>query len=115
MTKEKPREKWTRRSVRERTGWSDTQVRLVLAQLVDFEFVLQFGGGQGRRAFYQLADEPAKANGQAPRNLAVTSQSAHCEVAPVPSSLVAAAKAAEAGTSQTSPRGKARALAAAAS
>ena len=53
MSREQPKERWSRRQVRERTGWSDTQVRMVLGQLVDLEFVWQFGGGQGRRVFYE--------------------------------------------------------------
>ena len=63
---------WTRRQIREKTAWSDTQVRMVLAQLVEFEYVLQYGGGQGRLAFYQLAESPVR-----PPNLALrrTSQS----------------------------------------
>jgi DNA primase catalytic core len=93
---------WTRREIREKTAWSDTQVRMVLGQLVEFEYLFQHGGGQGRIAFYQLAEAP----GTMPKpptsqNLAVTSQSPKCEVASrVCSSLLAANKAA-AATSQT--------------
>jgi hypothetical protein len=118
MAREAPQSRWTRRQIRERTAWSDTQVRLVLGQLVDLEYLLQFGGGQGRRAFYQLAQQAGPAPNQAepgphaawpresggshqpPGNLAETSQPEDCEVAPALSSLAAAAKAAEEPTSQ---------------
>ena len=96
---------WTRREIRERTAWSDTQVRMVLGQLVEFEYVLQHGGGQGRRALYQLAEAPMPTVPKSPtsQNLAVTSQSPNCEVpSRVSSSLLAANKAAN-GTSHTSP------------
>jgi len=125
MTRENPKGRWTRRQIRERTGWSDTQVRMVLEQLVDLEYVLQFGGGQGRQTFYQLADLPLArgglpstrggiaspttangngngTNGRTSHNLAVTSQSPDCEVVARASSLVAATLAAENGTSHTS-------------
>ena len=49
--------RWTRREIRERTNWSDTQVRMVLAQLVDMEHVIQIGsGGRGSLVRYQLAE-----------------------------------------------------------
>jgi len=95
MTRERPKEKWTRRQIRERTGWSDTQVRMVLGQLVDLEFVWQFGGGQGRRVFYQLAELP-------PRNFAATSQCANCEVGSDASPSATTTNAANAATSPTS-------------
>ena len=85
---------WTRRQIRERTNWSDTQVRLVLDQLVDFEYLVQIGGGQGRRALYQLATS----------HFAPTSQSSKCEVAPASLPLVAAAKNGNDDTSHSSRR-----------
>jgi DNA primase len=69
------RRQWTRREIRERTEWSDTQVRMVLGQLVDFEYVLQKGGGQGRRASYQLAEAPSPLPTARKLALRTTSQS----------------------------------------
>jgi hypothetical protein len=64
--------RWTRREIRERTGWSDAQVRLVMEQLVSLEYVIQIGsGGRGSLVRYQLAEsqlidsQPSK---QAPSN-----------------------------------------------
>jgi hypothetical protein len=98
------RRQWTRREIREKTAWSDTQVRMVLGQLVEFEYVLQYGGGQGRIAFYQLAESPATtAKPRTSQNLAVTSQSQKCEVVPRVSSSLLAANTAANGTSHTLP------------
>jgi hypothetical protein len=48
---------WTRREIREKTAWSDTQVRMVLGQLVEFEYLIQIGqGGRGNLVRYQLAE-----------------------------------------------------------
>jgi DNA primase len=94
--------RWTRREIRERTGWSDTQVRMVLEQLVEFEYLLQFGAGQGKRAFYQIAEAPSTTlQNPTSQNFALTSQSKKSEVFAPASSLVAAAKKEEAATSQT--------------
>ena len=93
---------WTRRQIRERTGWSDTQVRLVLAQLTDFEYLAQTGYGQGRRTFYRLADEVKPAKAGETSHFAETSQSKKCEVFSSATPLVAAAKKGDAATSQTS-------------
>jgi DNA primase catalytic core len=92
------RPRFSRRQIREATGWSDTQVRMVMDQLVDLEYVWCFGGGQGRRVHYQLAEAPTS------QNLAPTSQSPKCEVAPRATSSFIAAKAAGNGTSHTSRR-----------
>lgn len=86
--------RWTRREIRERTGWSDTQVRLVLSQLIEYEYLLQTGYGQGRRIFYQLAGDETS------HHFAVTSQSEKSEVAPALSSLVAVANKSGGATSQ---------------
>lgn len=78
--------RWTRREIRERTGWSDTQVRLVLAQLVEFEYLVQIGqGGRGNLVVYQLADLTGS-------QFAVSSQNGKSELPSRASSLVAAAK-----------------------
>lgn len=87
--------RWTRRAIRERTGWSDTQVRLVLAQLVEYEYLVQIGHGQGRRLFYQLAESS---------HFAATSQSQKCEVTPCATRSLLAANEAAKPTSQTSGR-----------
>jgi DNA primase catalytic core len=99
---------WSRREVRERTGWSDTQVRMVLAQLVEFEYLIQIGQGQGRRLFYRLAETAhsdgiavSGKSGSATSHFAATSQSPQSEVPSSASSLVAAAKKEETPTSQT--------------
>jgi DNA primase catalytic core len=85
--------RWTRREIRERTGWSDTQVRLVLGQLLEYEYLFQIGYGQGRRIFYQLAEPQTS-------HFAVTSQSPNCEVGSRVSSSLLAAKSSNGATSQ---------------
>jgi len=109
MTGENPKGRWTRRQIRERTGWSDTQVRMVLEQLVDLEYVLQWGQGRGNLVTYQLADLPPAvgcrpSNGVAEaevRTVRTSSQSPDCEVVTHASSLAAAALAADGATSQS--------------
>jgi hypothetical protein len=81
---------WTRREIRERTGWSDTQVRLVLAQLVEFEYLFQIGhGGRGNLVTYRLTDTPLQSKSA---ENAVSSQNGKSEPLAHTSSLVAAAK-----------------------
>jgi DNA primase len=46
--------RFTRREVREATGWGDTQLRVHLARLVDLEYVLAHQGGRGRSFVYEL-------------------------------------------------------------
>ncbi len=46
--------KFTRRQVREHTGWSYKQVRIHLQRLVDLEYVLIHSGGRGRQIVYEL-------------------------------------------------------------
>ena len=86
---------WTRREIREKTAWSDTQVRMVLGQLVEFEHLIQIGhGGRGNLVRYQLAEEPSS-------QFAESSHSKNCELpSRVTSSLLAANKAAN-GSSQS--------------
>jgi hypothetical protein len=92
---------WTRREIREKTAWSDTQVRMVLGQLVEFEYLVQIGqGGRGNLVHYRLADDASS-------QFAVSSHSKNCEPpSRVSSSLLAANKAAN-GSSHTSPGVKA--------
>jgi DNA primase catalytic core len=45
---------FTRQDVREATGWTDWQVRIHLAQLVDLEYVVLACGRNGRRMTYEL-------------------------------------------------------------
>jgi DNA primase catalytic core len=99
--------RWTRREIRERTGWSDTQVRMVLGQLVDLEYLVQIGqGGRGNLVRYQLTDDdyfnPPNKNAE----FAVSSQSSKCELSARASSLVAAANKNKAASSHRSPEGK---------
>jgi hypothetical protein len=93
---------WTRRLIRERTGWSDTQIRMVLDQLVELEYVWQYGGGQGRRARYRLAVEESGYDDPT-SHFAPTSQSQKCEVPSRASSSLLATKIVAAPTSPTSP------------
>lgn len=46
--------RFTRRSLREHTGLSDTRVRIHLERLVQLEYVLAYGSGQGRLVEYEL-------------------------------------------------------------
>ncbi len=48
---------FTRREVREATGWRDTQLRLHLGRLVELEYVLVHQGGRGRSFVYELVYE----------------------------------------------------------
>lgn len=47
---------WTRRMLREFTGWRQTRLRNHLMELVDYEIVIR-KGGQGRMQYYQLVHE----------------------------------------------------------
>ena len=49
---------WTRRQLREQTGWSQRQLRGALHQLVELEYIAQRGGGLGRALSYQIIAEP---------------------------------------------------------
>lgn len=47
--------RFSRRQLRNHTGWKRTQLEVHLKELVDTEYVLAFaGGGQGRRVTYRL-------------------------------------------------------------
>jgi len=58
--------RFTRREVREATGWSDFPVRVHLARLVALEHVLVHHGGAGQRFVYELAAGSERA-GEAPQ------------------------------------------------
>jgi len=47
--------RFTRRQVREATGWGDTQLKVHLRRLVELEYVLVHAGGRGQRWTYELA------------------------------------------------------------
>jgi hypothetical protein len=47
--------RFTRREVRERTQWSDTQLRIHLERLVEMEYVIAYRGKQGQSYGYGLA------------------------------------------------------------
>ena len=46
--------RFTRREVREYTGWSNTQVRVHLDRLIEFEYVLPHRGSRGQSYVYEL-------------------------------------------------------------
>ncbi len=46
--------RFSRRQVRERTGWGDTQLRVHLGRLVELELVLSHRGRQGQSFLYEL-------------------------------------------------------------
>ena len=46
--------RFTRREVREHTGWTDIQVRTHLGRLVELEYVLVHRGGRGQQFVYEL-------------------------------------------------------------
>jgi DNA primase catalytic core len=47
--------RFTRREVRETTGWGDTQLKVHLRRLVELEYVLAHAGGRGQSFAYELA------------------------------------------------------------
>ena len=46
--------RFTRKTIRDYSGWSDFQVRTHLNRLVDLEYVLIRGGNRGSRLIYEL-------------------------------------------------------------
>ena len=52
---------FTRREIREYTGWSHMRVLRYLKQLVDFEYITAVHGRNGIRFFYSLTNYPAEA------------------------------------------------------
>ncbi|MBW1809160.1 MAG: toprim domain-containing protein [Deltaproteobacteria bacterium] len=55
--------RFTRRQVREHTGWSDFQVRTHLEKLVQLEYVLVHHGGRGQQFVYELLYDGQGKNG----------------------------------------------------
>jgi DNA primase catalytic core len=49
--------RFTRRQVREATGWRDTQLRLHLGRLAEMEYLVVHQGGRGRSFLYELIYE----------------------------------------------------------
>jgi hypothetical protein len=47
--------RFTRRELREHTGWGDTQLKVHLRRLVELEYVLVHAGGRGQSWTYELA------------------------------------------------------------
>jgi hypothetical protein len=47
--------RFSRKDVRDATGWSDTQLRVHLARLADLEYLLVHRGGRGQSFEYELA------------------------------------------------------------
>lgn len=57
--------RFTRKAVREFTGWSETQLRVHLGRLVELEYVLTHRGGRGQSFVYELLYE-RKGDGERP-------------------------------------------------
>ncbi len=55
--------RFTRRQLREYTGWSDTRLRKHLDRLVELEYVLAYAAGQGKLAEYELLYDGAGTDG----------------------------------------------------
>ena len=56
--------RFSRRQVRERTRWGDTQLKIHLARLVELEYLLVHRGGRGQSFEYELLfDGPADSTG----------------------------------------------------
>jgi DNA-binding MarR family transcriptional regulator len=54
---------FSRKELREKTGWSETQTRLHLERLENMEYIIRRSGKQGRICKYELltdANEPAE-------------------------------------------------------
>ena len=56
--------RFTRRGVREATGWSDTQVRVHLERLIGLEYVLVHRGGRGQSFVYELLYDGGGSDGR---------------------------------------------------
>jgi len=61
--KESHRARFSRRELREAFKWSDTRLRVHLAELVRLEYVLPVGGAMGQAFEYQLAADPEEIEG----------------------------------------------------
>ncbi len=51
---DRPDYRFSRREVRENTGWGDTQLKLHMSRLTDLEYLLVHRGGRGQRFVYEL-------------------------------------------------------------
>jgi len=61
----KPHEvRFTRRDIREATGWSDSQLKVHCARLTDMEYLLIHGGGRGSLMRYELLYDGQKEGGR---------------------------------------------------
>ncbi len=58
-------EEFTRKDVREKFGWHDTQLRIHLDRLVQMEYLIVHRGKQGQRYSYELAFQGEDAQGRA--------------------------------------------------
>jgi DNA primase catalytic core len=56
--------RFSRRDVREWTGWGNTQLRLHLARLEDLEYLLTHRGGRGQQFVYELLYDGAGKDGE---------------------------------------------------
>jgi len=56
--------RFSRRQVRERTGWGDTQLRVHLGRLVELELVLSHRGRQGQSFLYELLAQTGASGAQ---------------------------------------------------
>jgi hypothetical protein len=56
--------RFTRREVREYVGWSQTQLRIHLARLVDMEYLVTHRGGRGQTFVYELLHDGRGIEGQ---------------------------------------------------
>jgi hypothetical protein len=56
--------RFTRREVREHTGWGNTQLKIHLRRLEDLEYLIVHSGGPGRRMVYELLYDGRGSEGQ---------------------------------------------------
>jgi len=64
LAMDRPDYRFSRRAVREHTGWGNTQLKLHLRRLEEFEYLLVHQGGRGQSFVYELvyvaSDEPGQ-------------------------------------------------------
>ena len=75
---------FTRRELRELTGWSEHQVRVGLGRLVALEYVSERRDGPGRRHSYVLADDERAGPREAPRQVRGSSSRGQSPALPAP-------------------------------
>ena len=56
--------RFSRKAIRDFTGWGDTQLRVHLQRLADMEYLLCHGGGRGQRYVYELLYDGQGKDGQ---------------------------------------------------